>query len=649
MIINALICFKFKKLRMIILIFSLIISLIYMIHLRSILLLSVFALSPLMSSAQELSRVEPPFWWAGMVNQQLQLMIYGSDISILNPHIDYPGVSIIKSTPVKNPNYLFLDLKLAQDVVPGTFEIKFSRGNKVVQTYAYELKERRENSALRQGFNSSDVLYLITPDRFANGNPSNDEMPELKEKLNRGLKGGRHGGDVKGMVDHLDYIDEMGFTAIWLNPILENNMAHYSYHGYSTTDFYKVDPRYGDNEEFRAFSQQAKEKGVGIIMDMIINHSGSEHWWMKDFPMDDWVNYQEEFKNGAYHITTHTKPVVQDPHKSNIDLKEFVDGWFVPTMPDLNQRNQYMAIYLLQNAIWWIEYADLMGIRMDTYPYPDMDYLQEWSCGVLNEYPNFNVVGEEWNTQPAIVAHWQKGKENATGHVSCLPSVMDFPLQAAFIKSLNENEERNMWREAYDMLALDFIYPDLDNLVVFPDNHDMSRFFTQVHENFDLFKLGIAYYATIRGIPQFYYGTEILMSNPGSEDHGLIRSDFPGGWEGDQVNGFTGDGLTTQQLEAQQYMKKILNWRKGNEAIHKGELMHYNPKEGVYVFFRYTEKDKVMIILNKNKTAKGLEFSRFGEMIQADDQGIDIISDRGVNFSRALQLDPLSAMIIELN
>ena len=620
-----------------------------MIFFRIIVLLCIFATSALTISAQKLSRIEPPFWWAGMVNQRLQLMIYGTDISTSEPRIDYPGVSIIKSNSVSNPNYLFLDLELANDIEPGTFIIEFIRSKNVIQTYAYELRERRENSALRQGFNSSDVLYLITPDRFANGDPSNDEIPQLKEKLNRGLKGGRHGGDIKGMADHLDYISEMGFTAIWLNPILENDMAHYSYHGYSTTDFYKVDPRYGDNEDFREFTQQAKEKGVGIIMDMIINHSGSEHWWMKDFPMDDWVNYQEEFKNGAYHITTHTKPVVQDPYKSDIDLKEFVDGWFVPTMPDLNQRNQYMATYLLQNAIWWIEYADLMGIRMDTYPYPDMDYLQKWSCGVLNEYPYFNVVGEEWATQPAIVAHWQKDKENNTGHVSCLPSVMDFPLQSAFIQSLNENDEANMWRDAYSMLALDFIYPNPDNLVVFPDNHDMSRFFTQVHENFDLFKLGIAYYATIRGIPQFYYGTEILMSNPGSGDHGLIRSDFPGGWEGDNVNAFTGDGLKVDSRVAQNYMKKILNWRKGSDVIHKGKLMHYNPKEGIYVYFRYTEEDKVMVVLNKNKIAKGLDFSRFDEMVKSDDRGVDIISDRMINFSKALQLDPLSAMIIEFN
>jgi hypothetical protein len=320
-----------------------------MIYLRSIILLAIFALLSVRSSAQDLSRVEPPFWWVGMVNQHLQLMIYGADIAELSPKIDYPGVSLTKTIQIKNPNYLFIDLQLTEGVVPGAFEIEFSRGKKVVQTYTYELKERREHSALRQGFNSSDVLYLITPDRYANGDPSNDEMPGLKEKANRTFPGGRHGGDIQGMEERLDYVADMGFTCIWLNPVLENDMAEYSYHGYSTTDFYKVDARFGSNEAFRNFSLQAKEKGIGLIMDMIINHSGSEHWWMKDLPMDDWVNYQAEFLKGEYHITTHRKPVVQDPYRSKIDVKEFSDGWFVPTMPDLNQRNEFMGTYLLQN------------------------------------------------------------------------------------------------------------------------------------------------------------------------------------------------------------------------------------------------------------------------------------------------------------
>ena len=337
------------------------------------------------------------------------------------------------------------------------------------------------------------------------------------------MPGGRHGGDIQGMQEHLGYVADMGFTCIWLNPLLENDMAGYSYHGYSTTDFYKVDARFGTNEAFREFSLQAKENGVGLIMDMIINHSGSEHWWMKDLPMDDWVNYQAEFLKGEYHITTHRKPVVQDPYRSKIDLKEFSDGWFVPTMPDLNQRNEFMSTYLLQNSIWWIEYADLKGIRMDTYPYPDMDYLSKWSCGVMNEYPNFNIVGEEWYEQPAVVAHWQKGKESATGHDSCLPSLMDFPLQSAFIKSLNDDRDWDVLVDVYAMLALDFIYPNPKNLVVFPDNHDMSRLFRQVNGNFDLFKLAVAYYATIRGVPQFYYGTEILMADVGPKDDSVIR------------------------------------------------------------------------------------------------------------------------------
>ena len=598
--------------------------------------------------AQELSRVEPPFWWVDMVNPKLQLMVYGTNIAELMPEISYHGIEITLVTRVKNANYLFIDLFI-NEAVAGQFKIDFKKEKKTVHTYTYELKERRENSATREGFDASDVLYLITPDRYANGNPANDQVVSLKEKSNRSLPGGRHGGDIQGMQEHLGYVADMGFTCIWLNPLLENDMAGYSYHGYSTTDFYKVDARFGTNEAFREFSLQAKENGVGLIMDMIINHSGSEHWWMKDFPMDDWVNYQAEFLKGEYHITTHRKPVVQDPYRSKIDLKEFSDGWFVPTMPDLNQRNEFMSTYLLQNSIWWIEYADLKGIRMDTYPYPDMDYLSKWSCGVMNEYPNFNIVGEEWYEQPAVVAHWQKGKESATGHDSCLPSLMDFPLQSAFIKSLNDDRDWDVWVDVYAMLALDFIYPNPKNLVVFPDNHDMSRLFRQVNGNFDLFKLAVAYYATIRGVPQFYYGTEILMADVGPKDDGVIRSDFPGGWEGDQVNGFTGAGLTAQQSEAQQYMKRVLNWRKNNEAIHQGELMHYNPKDGVYVFFRYTETDKVMVILSKNKTNQLLTLSRFNEILPEGMEGVDIISGKKKVLSGTLEVAAMSAMIIDLD
>lgn len=608
----------------------------------------IFLMAPLL--AQKLDQVEPPFWWAGMKNPKLQLMVHGENIAETKPELNYPGVEVAAVTSLQNPNYLFIDLELAPDVKPGTFDISFNQRGKSKASYRYELKERADGSAERQGFNTTDVLYLITPDRFANGDPSNDVIEGMREGLNRSEPYGRHGGDIRGIINSLDYLKDLGFTAIWVNPVLENDMEQWSYHGYSTTDFYKVDARFGTNEEYQELTRKAKEKGIKVIMDMIVNHCGSFHWWMEDFPANDWVNYQDEYLNGEYHITTHRKPVVQDPYSTAIDRKEFFDGWFVTTMPDMNQRNPYMATYLTQNSIWWIEYADMSGIRMDTYPYPDMDYMTEWTCAVMNEYPNFNIVGEEWFEDPSIVAYWQAGKDNPNGYTSCLPSLMDFPLQAELTKALN-NPQGNWdgWLPAYTTLANDFSYADPSTLVVFPDNHDMSRFYTQVNEDMDMFKLGLAYYTTIRGIPQFYYGTEVLMSNPGTTEHGIIRSDFPGGWDGDAKNAFTGSNLSDEQKATQAYFKTLLNWRKTSEAVHSGGLKHYNPKEDIYVLFRYTENDKVMTILSKNDKDVELDLSRFSELINGDEQGKEIISGKSVDLSQGLVVPAKTPLIIDFN
>lgn len=600
--------------------------------------------------AQKLDQVEPPFWWAGMKNSKLQLMVHGENIAETKPELNYPGVEVAAVTSLQNPNYLFIDLELAPDIKPGTFDISFKQRGKSKASYRYELKERADGSAERQGFNTTDVLYLITPDRFANGDPSNDVIAGMREGLNRAEPYGRHGGDIRGIINSLDYLKDLGFTAIWVNPVLENDMEQWSYHGYSTTDFYKVDARFGTNEEYLELTRKAKEKGIKVIMDMIVNHCGSFHWWMEDFPANDWVNYQEEYLKGEYQITTHRKPIVQDPYSTAIDRKEFFDGWFVTTMPDMNQRNPYMATYLTQNSIWWIEYADMSGIRMDTYPYPDMDYMTEWTCAVMNEYPNFNIVGEEWFEDPSIVAYWQAGKDNPNGYTSCLPSLMDFPLQAELTKALN-NPQGNWdgWLPAYTTLANDFSYADPSNLVVFPDNHDMSRFYTQVNEDMDMFKLGLAYYTTIRGIPQFYYGTEVLMSNPGTEEHGIIRSDFPGGWAGDAKNAFSGVGLSDEQKATQAFFKTLLNWRKTSDAVHRGGLKHYNPKEDIYVLFRYTENDKVMTILSKNDKDVELDLSRFSELINGDEQGKEIISGKSVDLSQGLLVPAKTPLIIDFN
>lgn len=608
-------------------------------------ILSLIMIKPQAYSQVKLEKIEPEFWWVGMKNLKLQLLVYGKDISATRPVFDYEGVMLDRVVEVENPNYLFIYLSISANTKPGSFAINFKKGKKILTSYEYHLKERDLGSADRVGFTPADVMYLITPDRFVNGKPDNDNLPGMLETADRTNKGGRHGGDIAGIYNNLNYIKKLGFTTIWLNPILENNMPVFSYHGYAATDFYKVDPRFGTNEDYVNLNKSAKKMGLKMVMDMILNHCGSEHWWMKDLPTKDWLNNQKKFQ-----WTTHRRTTIQDPYSSKIDHKEFADGWFVQTMPDLNQRNELLGTYLIQNSIWWIEYADLSGIRMDTYSYPDMYYMSEWTCRVMEEYPNFNIVGEEWTSNPALIAHWQRGKQNSNGYTSCLPGLMDFPGQEYFMKSLNEKETGSSgFRSIYEMLGNDFLYADPYNLVIFPDNHDMDRFYTQINEDFDLFKIGIAYFATMRGIPQLYYGTEVLMTNNLKGDHGVIRTDFPGGWKGDTKNAISGDGLTDKEKEAQEFVSKVLNWRRTASAIHDGKLMHYNPKNGVYVYFRYTENEKIMVILNKNNQEVSLDISRFSEMLQQAVTGTEILSGEKISLKETLNIAPLSPMIIIIN
>jgi glycosidase len=584
-----------------------------------------------------IERVEPPFWWTEMVNNELQLLVYGKDIGHLEAELNYPGVILESTVSVENPNYLFLNLLIQPNAQPGSFDITFLENKKEILRREYSLKAREEGSALREGFDTSDVMYLITPDRFANGDPTNDDIEAMKEKADRDHKGGRHGGDIAGIDQHMDYIAEMGFTAVWVNPVLENDMPSYSYHGYAATDFYKVDARFGSNEEYRGFCEKAADRDIKVIMDMIMNHCGSAHWFVLDPPSSDWINF-----DGNYVNTNHRRQTVQDIHASEYDKKLFEDGWFVSTMPDLNQDNPFMAKYLIQNTIWWIEYSGISGIRMDTYPYPDKYFMTDWTCAVMEEYPYFNIVGEEWSVDPAIVAYWQQGKVNPDGYTSCLPSVMDFPNQHAVSEALTGNDKE--WGQGlvkmYEMMAMDFLYADPDNLVVFPDNHDMDRFYTQVNEKLDLYKMGIAYMATTRGIPQIYYGTEILMTNrnaPG--DHGIIRTDFPGGWEGDEVNGFTGKGLNPEQKEASEYMKKLLNWRKDKTSIHNGRLVQFAPENAVYAYFRFNEDEKIMVIFNKNEATVDVNLAKFIELLPSEAKAFDVIENTEITLSGSLELE----------
>jgi neopullulanase len=598
--------------------------------------ISVFALN--------IDRVEPMFWWIGMKNPTVQLMVHGQDVVSSEISLNYPGVKIKAISHQENPNYVYLDLLISPEARAGTFPIQFKKGKKEVATYTFELKNREPHSADRKGFDCSDVIYLITPDRFANGNPNNDAVAGMKEQPNRNDYNGRHGGDIQGIKNSIDYLSEMGFTAVWLNPVLENNMTRVSYHGYSTTDFYKIDPRFGTNEEYRLLAQTLHQKGMKLMMDMIFNHIGSEHWWMNDIPSADWLNNYPDYK-----ITTHRRTVNQDPHASEADKTAMSDGWFVPSMPDMNQRNPFLLNYLIQNSIWWAEYIGLDGIRMDTYPYPDKFAMAEWTRRMLEEYPHFYMVGEEWSMNAAIVAYWQKDHENRDGYVSYLPGLMDFPMNNAVIQGLKNPESWDGgWITLYEELANDFQFAHPEKLVVFPDNHDMMRFYDQLDNKINLMKLGLVWYATTRGIPQIFYGTEILMTSPGPKEDGKIRADFPGGWMGDKINAFTGEGLSDQQKDIQGFVRKILNWRKGNPVVYSGALRHFAPSDGIYVYFRYNESGKIMVVLNKSPETKSLDTARFAEVMGDCTSGKEIISGENITSLKNIEVPAMQAMIIEL-
>ena len=595
------------------------------------------------SETYHIDHLEPPFWWVGMADNKLQLMVHGKNISDLEPEFSYPGIEINQVHRLSNPNYLFIDLFLSEEAMPGEFEIIFNKEGQPKTKYNYTLLKRESDSADRKGFSPADVIYLITPDRYANGDPGNDSSSQLKEKQNRLKKSGRHGGDIQGIIDHLDYISDMGFTQIWLNPVLENDQHTYSYHGYSTTDYYNIDARFGNNELYKVLSKEAKKRGIGLVMDLILNHIGSEHWWMKDLPTIDWIN-----NDGKFVRSNHIHESVHDPHLTESQRDLFTSGWFVETMPDLNQNYTFLANYLIQNSIWWIEYADLSGFRIDTYPYIDKNFLSVWSKRIATEYPRFNFVGEEWSSNPTMVSYWQKGSNRYDDYDSYIPSMMDFPLQEALVNGLLGNEDWNSGIvDIYRVISNDFQYGDPYNLVVFAGNHDMKRIYSQLNEQMDLYKMAMTIINTVRGIPQIYYGTEIAMSSTG--DHGALRKDFPGGWPGDKANAFTGRSLNKKELEAQNFIRKLLNWRKENIAITMGNMIHYPVENGIYVYFRSYNEALVMVIINNNKRSKTIDPDRFNEVIAEKKQGISILDNKVYDLTTKINLPGKGALILEIN
>jgi glycosidase len=598
----------------------------------------------------DINRIEPPNWWVGFESKILQLLINHPNISEAIPQIDYKGVSIHKVHKADSPNYLFIDLIINESTLPGVFDIVFNQSNKEGLIQRYELKARSKAATDYKGFDSSDVIYLITPDRFANGDSSNDIDMSLQETtLDRSDDYARHGGDIKGITNHLDYIEEMAFTAIWSSPLLTNDMPQASYHGYAMTDFYNIDPRFGSLSDYKELAQKADEKGIKLIMDQVANHCGSEHWWMSDLPFKNWVNYQAEFEVKAPTIySNHRRTSNQDRYASKQDIKGLTDGWFVSSMPDLNQRNPFMATYIIQNSIWWIEAFNLGGIRQDTYPYTDKNFMSAWAGTIMNEYPNFSIVGEEWSYNPLLIGYWQKGANNKDGYDSNLKSSMDFAMQKQIVDGLKEPETWDLGLvKMYEGLANDFHYASPKDLMIFTDNHDMSRVFTQFDGDMSNTKTALSYLLMLPRIPQIYYGTEIVMDDfekPG--DHGLIRTDFPGGWKGDATNGFTGNGLSEPQKEMRLYLKKLLNYRKNSLAIHKGTTIHFAPFMGTYFLFRTFEDETVVIIINKNESPITIDLKRYSEMGLNGTTLRNVINDDLIEWDNKIQLTSKGCLVL---
>jgi glycosidase len=597
------------------------------------------------AAGQNIDRIEPPHWWTGMKDPSLQILLHGEGIGNMVPAIQSAGITLQGFSCPGSRNYLIINMSIDPSTPPTSIPIELSDPDHKTITLEYELQERKNGSAQRTGFNTQDVIYLITPDRFVNGDSTNDIIAGMQEGLNRQELYGRHGGDIEGIRQSLDYISEMGFTAIWINPVLENNMPKSSYHGYAITDLYQVDPRFGSNESYKKLCEEAAARNIKVIMDMVANHIGLHHPWMEDPPSSDWINGFQQ----PYYQTNHRKTLSSDPYAASADKDILTKGWFVRTMPDLNVTNKDLATYLIQNAIWWIEYADQSGIRMDTYLYPEENFMSEWARRIMQEYPGLNIVGEVWYEDPSVISYWQDGKKNPNGYDSNLPSLCDFPLWLALVKALTSGETWDgTLTYLYEMLARDYVYPNPQNLVVFGDNHDIDRIYTQLNENYDLWKLAMTFLLTTRGIPQIYYGTEILMTNKIRNHHGEIRSDFPGGWKGDSTNVFLGQNLTVQQREAQQFLKQLLDWRKTSKAIHQGKTIHFVPQQNCYVYFRKTDEQNVMVILNKNDSPTNLSLTRFKEMFSNQKTGKNVMTGQVINLEENIILSGPEALIIEI-
>jgi len=616
---------------------------------KKITILTIFIALAVNRFAQiKIQHLQPEFWWAGMTNPELQILLHGEGIAACDVQITAKTAVIKEIVRFSNPNYLMLYLN-TENAAPEKFNIVLSRNvkkKKQTLAIAYELKKREAGARQIRGFDSSDVLYLIMPDRFANGNPQNDRI--FGYPTDRNNPNSRHGGDFAGIEQHLDYIEQLGITAVWLNPVLENNMNEYeypAYHGYATTDFYKVDARFGSNEDYRHLIDQLHARGMKIVMDMIFNHCGSENFLFRDMPEEDWFNHGKN-----YSPTSHRTAVQFDPYRSDYDFHAATDGWFVESMPDFNQRNRHVARYFIQNSIWWIEYAHLNGIRQDTHPYADYEMMSRWCREVLEEYPYFNIVGETWLHSNAALAWWQKDSRLAAPRNSYLKTIMDFKLVDIGERCFDEptGEWGGGFMTLYDYLTQDFVYENPMNLLVFWDNHDTSRFNKNADDTTrtDRTRQAIAMLLTIRGIPQMYYGTEILMTGYKPDGDGFLRKDFPGGWAEDIVNKFTAAGRTAKENEIFDFTKKLLNWRKGNRVAAQGTMKHFVPQNGIYAYERKLGDKSIAVFFNGTDEPQTVDTQRDREILPKP-SAKDLISEKNYDLTKELTIEKRGVVILE--
>ncbi len=588
-------------------------------------------------------RVDPPNWWVNMKHSSVELLIKGDNLqSIKNASVEYPGVVVSGLYHYPNSRYIGLTLQVDATASPGKFEIALESDGKKYP-FTYRLDQRQLDPAKQEGITPADLIYLVFPDRFANGDPSNDKVKGLNEtSINRDSMFYRHGGDLQGIMDHLDYFSDLGITTLWINPVQENDQPKESYHGYAITDHYLIDPRLGTNQQYRQLVQASKSKNIKVIMDVIYNHWGNQHYLQLDLPDPNWIHQWESFTKTQYRA-----PTLMDPYASEADKKRFTDGWFDHHMPDLNQKDPHLAAYLIQNTIWWIEYAQLNGLRIDTYAYPDQAFMINLVDAVLKEYPNIGIFGETWVHGIGTQGWFTANHGLHPTHKSNLPGVTDFQMYYA----LNDALTKEMgWTEGvsrmYYTLAQDYIYKNPGKNVLFLDNHDVSRFYSVVGEDYDKFKMGMVWLLTVRGIPQIYYGTEILMKNFAAPD-GLVREDFPGGWKGDKYNKFEASGRTKAENEAFNYVKSLARWRKNTPVVYEGDLTQFIPNNGLYVYFRHDAESAVMVAMNCGKKGNEVDMDRYNEILSSFTSGENVITGQKVQLTDQFELEPYSVLLLE--